>query len=139
MDFSKLLSLLPYIMQAISLVREIGASKKSGSSIISIVQDKTPEVLDVIANVGKELFPELPAEDQVQVGAVRLDPPLVTKLQTQLNKAGAAPQLDVDGSYGPLTRKAVEAFQQKSGLAVDGWAGPETQKALDSLVPTAEV
>ena len=35
-----------------------------------------------------------------------------------------------DGIFGPDTRKAVEAYQEKHGLSVDGIAGAETLKAL---------
>jgi peptidoglycan hydrolase-like protein with peptidoglycan-binding domain len=36
----------------------------------------------------------------------------------------------VDGIRGPLTRRAVFAFQRRRGLAVDGIAGPQTRRAL---------
>ncbi|HEU5254267.1 MAG TPA: peptidoglycan-binding protein [Solirubrobacterales bacterium] len=36
----------------------------------------------------------------------------------------------VDGIRGPLTRRAVVAFQRRRGLAADGIAGPRTRKAL---------
>ena len=36
----------------------------------------------------------------------------------------------VDGIKGPLTRRAVAAFQRRRGLAVDGVAGPRTRRAL---------
>lgn len=36
----------------------------------------------------------------------------------------------VDGIKGPLTRRAVAAFQRRRGLAVDGIAGPRTRRAL---------
>ena len=38
--------------------------------------------------------------------------------------------LDDDGLYGPLTKAAVERFQQREGLFVDGDAGPATRKQL---------
>lgn len=37
----------------------------------------------------------------------------------------------MDGVFGPLTERAVRAFQQDSGLVVDGIAGPMTFAALD--------
>ncbi|HEX5609563.1 MAG TPA: peptidoglycan-binding protein [Solirubrobacterales bacterium] len=37
---------------------------------------------------------------------------------------------DVDGIRGPLTRRAVVAFQHRRGLAADGIAGPRTRRAL---------
>ncbi|HYG97218.1 MAG TPA: peptidoglycan-binding protein [Solirubrobacterales bacterium] len=36
----------------------------------------------------------------------------------------------VDGIRGPLTRRAVIAFQRRRGLAADGVAGPRTRRAL---------
>jgi hypothetical protein len=53
----------------------------------------------------------------------------VKTLQTALNKQAAA-ALAVDGSFGPLTDRAVREFQRKKGLAVDGSVGPKTWAAL---------
>jgi peptidoglycan hydrolase-like protein with peptidoglycan-binding domain len=54
----------------------------------------------------------------------------VIALQTALNKAGAKPQISVDGVFGNDTVKALKAFQQKNKLSVDGVAGPKTFSAL---------
>jgi cell wall-associated NlpC family hydrolase len=35
-----------------------------------------------------------------------------------------------DGDYGPVTRRAVRAFQKRKGLIVDGVVGPQTLRAL---------
>ncbi len=51
-------------------------------------------------------------------------------IQGTLNALGANPRLDVDGSYGEHTRKAVRAFQASHGLFVDGLVGPQTIAAL---------
>ncbi|WP_375163209.1 N-acetylmuramoyl-L-alanine amidase [Laceyella sacchari] len=37
-----------------------------------------------------------------------------------------------DGIYGPVTKRAVQAFQKARGLAVDGIVGPQTWGALFS-------
>lgn len=54
----------------------------------------------------------------------------VAAIQKALNAQGADPQVTVDGSYGPLTKAAVIAFQQSKGLTADGIVGPLTANAL---------
>lgn len=49
-------------------------------------------------------------------------------VQDKLNKAGY--KLDIDGSCGPATDKAIRAFQAKKGLEVDRKCGPATRNAL---------
>ena len=55
---------------------------------------------------------------------------VVVLLQRALNRAGASPQLAVDGVFGTAMFRSVKAFQQKEGLKVDGIAGPQTIQAL---------
>lgn len=43
--------------------------------------------------------------------------------------------LDIDGSFGPLTDKAVRDFQTKHGLKDDGSVGPLTKAALVNNLP----
>jgi Putative peptidoglycan binding domain len=43
----------------------------------------------------------------------------------------------VDGSYGPSTQAAVEAFQTAHGLTVDGIVGPSTWTALLQFAPAS--
>ena len=49
-------------------------------------------------------------------------------LQFELNEAGF--KLDIDGSFGSKTEKAVAEYQASCKLAVDKRVGPETRKAL---------
>lgn len=54
----------------------------------------------------------------------------VKELQRLLNKAGASPQLNPDGDFGPATDKAVRAFQERFELVVDGIYGKQSRTAL---------
>jgi peptidoglycan hydrolase-like protein with peptidoglycan-binding domain len=47
---------------------------------------------------------------------------------------GSGP-LTVDGDFGPLTRQAVLAFQQREGISVDGIVGPQTWGRLSQMTP----
>jgi Putative peptidoglycan binding domain len=58
----------------------------------------------------------------------------VNQLQTELNTIDGA-NLPVDGTFGPGTMVAVEAFQKENGISpVDGIVGPQTKAALDNPV-----
>lgn len=56
--------------------------------------------------------------------------PAVTLLQTLL--CDVVTPIQVDGAFGPETRDAVRAFQQRVGLTVDGVVGPKTWAALET-------
>lgn len=56
----------------------------------------------------------------------------VSQLQADLNDLGADPRLDVDGRYGPATRRAVREFQAVAGITADGIAGPVTEAAIQT-------
>ena len=43
-------------------------------------------------------------------------------------------KLDVDGSFGPASKKVTEAFQKAAGLTVDGSFGPSTIKKMKSIL-----
>jgi peptidoglycan hydrolase-like protein with peptidoglycan-binding domain len=55
--------------------------------------------------------------------AITTPPAGVAAVQTVLH-------VTVDGTFGPQTKTAVEAFQRSHGLAVDGVVGPSTRAAL---------
>src|SRR5699024_11861812 len=59
----------------------------------------------------------------------------VAELQTKLQKAGYG--LEVDGSYGPITKQKVEDLQRAQNLNVDGTFGNATSNALDALVASS--
>lgn len=50
----------------------------------------------------------------------------VKTIQDALNHCNGA-NLEVDGSYGPLTKAAVRAVQASHGITVDGAYGPQTR------------
>lgn len=57
----------------------------------------------------------------------------VKKLQGNLNHVGIrvnGKKLELDGSFGVLTRSAVKLFQKKEGLTQDGSYGPKTYKKM---------
>ena len=60
----------------------------------------------------------------------------VELLQELLGKAGFEP--DTDGYFGRNTKKAVQEFQEKSGLKVDGIVDIETWNALVTAKPVEE-
>jgi peptidoglycan hydrolase-like protein with peptidoglycan-binding domain len=63
-------------------------------------------------------------------------------LQVALNAAGIrvnGKPLAEDGIMGPLTKKAIRAFQKDKGLKVDGIAGPITKQALYGVTPQPEI
>jgi peptidoglycan hydrolase-like protein with peptidoglycan-binding domain len=61
----------------------------------------------------------------------------IALIQKRLNAWGAAtPALSVDGDFGPKTKAAVEAFQQRRDLSpVTGAVGPRTWYALFDKPP----
>lgn len=65
----------------------------------------------------------------------------VKEVQTQVNKLGIKPALEVDGIFGPLTDAGVRSAQKKLKLKVDGVAGEITQAALKygKPLPTMDV
>ena len=50
------------------------------------------------------------------------------------NKGLNASKLDVDGSFGPASKKATLAFQKKYGLSQDGSFGPSTIAKMKSIL-----
>lgn len=55
---------------------------------------------------------------------------LVRLLQGKLRAQGLLANRHVTGYFGPITRAAVQAFQEKRGLTADGIVGPRTWAAL---------
>lgn len=133
----ELFSLFPLILQALKLEPQIVTALRTGGSIVDVLQQFGPAVLDIVKQVGSSFFPNLAPDHQVQAAALKMyDTDTVKFIQDAINKLGiATPALVVDGNYGELTKAAVLAFQTKDGvMPADGWAGPVTQAALHNEV-----
>lgn len=132
------LKLIPIIFQIIGLIGPIRDALRSGESVWEVLKTKGPGIIQFIADIGKSLFPGLKPEDQVQAGAlIAVDQDSVKLIQTALNKLLGA-GLIVDGSYGKLTKAAVEKFQKANGLEVDGWAGKLTWAVMQVALAKLE-
>ena len=127
-----LVTLLPIIFRAINLAPQIQQAIQSGTSTQQAVEDNAGNLLPLLAQIGRQMFPGI--QDGLAAAAAAssmFDPSSVKWVQTVLNVLHVVdPALDVDGEYGPLTTAAVKKFQQANGLVVDGWAGDETQQKL---------
>ena len=109
-----------------------------------------PTIREVQREMSLTPTPLPPVPDSVRARIVPGDPtpepPLhngsqgekVWKLQEKLKALGYY-DAEVDGQFGPGTREAVVAFQEKNGLDADGLAGEETQRVLysDEAVPNS--
>lgn len=58
----------------------------------------------------------------------------VAEAQCLLHRAGTAPG-EIDGAFGPKTRRAVERMQKQNGLIVNGVIDPPTWQALREADP----
>lgn len=117
----------------------------TGVPIIKALQEGgASKVIPILEREGLKLFPKLTDPIKAVAAAADVLFNLVPKgaaggvvkdtvwVQTSLNKLQNA-GLEPDGSYGVLTKKAVEKFQaahQPASGPVDGWAGPKTRDAI---------
>jgi len=84
-----------------------------------------------------------PAQQGAPATEAKLEPlppagpykPTVKEIQTALKNAGYYAGL-IDGKVGPMTKKAIEAFQKANGIKADGKVGPRTWAVLSSHLST---
>jgi len=95
-----------------------------------------PHAVELPPNVTPE--PSHEGADRSEQGAIAYHPTAsnypagsAADMQWRLNKAGASPQLIIDGLAGNATRRALTAFQSSHGLDADGMIGPLTWAALE--------
>lgn len=105
--------------QMISTIKEVQRE-------MSLTPTPLPPVPDTVR--ARDGTPEVTPEPALHNGS---QGEKVWKLQERLQALGYY-QGEADGQFGPGTREAVAAFQQKNGLDADGLAGEETQKVLYS-------
>lgn len=129
---------LPLILQIMDLIPKIQEALRAKTSVASLLQKLGPEVLPILQQLGKNMFPELSDALAIEAGALKVSPDVTREIQVGLNKlmitddSGAL--LTIDGSYGEKTKQAVKKFQKAHSLEVDGWAGKVTQAAISSEV-----
>ena len=130
-----LFGFLPLLMRILQILPQIQEAMKSGTSIFVLLQKFAPDLISILTGIGGQLFPELPAPSQTQIGGLMMDPAKIRVIQTQLNKLGANPQLETDGLLGAKTKAAVIAFQTAHNVVpADGWPGDQTTAALQTEV-----
>ena len=74
--------------------------------------------------------PMPPSDGQLRVGSKGK---AVEALQANLNKVMGT-KLAADGTFGPATKQAVEAFQRRFKLTVDGVYGPQSAAAMKAAL-----
>ena len=82
--------------------------------------------LPINGTLAAQATPIYPAQTPPVVGSTAW-------VQSTLNRAGVHPPLTVDGDMGPVTRMAVQWFQNAHKMPVDGVIGPQTLAALKSV------
>jgi peptidoglycan hydrolase-like protein with peptidoglycan-binding domain len=134
-----LIRFLPIIFRLINIAPQIQEAIRTGVPTVKAVEQHAGDLLPILAQVGKQLFPDVDDRFAPAAAATAMfDPMRVKWLQTALNLIGTQPPLDVDGEYGPLTAAAVKQFQETHGLVADGWAGDVTHAALQAAVAKAK-
>lgn len=132
--------MLDYIAAIQAVVQWGGAIKgvidaaSTNDDIVTKVKGMVGPFATLLEGVGANLFPKVKPELHLAAAVMAAFDPNVTKwVQGSLNGLENS-GLVVDGIYGPRTRDAVLAFQQKHGLVADGWAGRITQGVIDGLL-----
>jgi murein L,D-transpeptidase YcbB/YkuD len=128
-------NLLPLLFKLIQFAPQIQGAIKTGIPIVDAVMRASPDLLPLLEQVGKSVFPQLTGTNaQWAAGNMIFNVEMTTSLQADLNKLGTSPALVTDGVYGNATKAAVARFQADHALEADGWAGPQTLPAIAKAV-----
>lgn len=82
------------------------------------------------------IVPVAEVKTEVAVPVAAVSKPTVEQIQTALKNAGYYTGT-VDGKSGPLTKRAIEDFQQANNLEVDGKVGSKTWVVLSKYLNPA--
>ncbi|MFA5075640.1 MAG: peptidoglycan-binding protein, partial [Candidatus Babeliales bacterium] len=86
-------------------------------------EQPAPESADADTTISST--PSAPLQEATSPETTTAEKPKKKEIQTALKNAGFYAG-EIDGKFGPKTKKAIEEFQAANNLAVDGIAGPPT-------------
>ena len=113
----QLIRFLPIIFRLINIAPQIQEAIRTGVPTVKAVEENARDLLPILAQVGKQLFPEINDKFAPAAAATSaLDPARAKWLQTA----------------------AVKQFQETHGLVADGWAGDATHVALQLALSKAK-
>ena len=143
---------LKHNMPVYKFQQENESGSEDGSTIKISPAPTSDAAIDEIAAQATSLFekvtrPRARPKSVEEIQAIRAsqeytDLDTTRGLQVALNNAGITVNgkpLAEDGIMGPLTKKAIRAFQKDKGLKVDGIAGPITKQALYGVAPQPKI
>jgi len=102
--------------------------------IPSPVKETVPAVPAASAMPGTTLSGQEPVAASEELAMAK---PTPENIQRALKNAGLY-HGKIDGTVGPKTKRAIEAFQKENGLAIDGKVGPKTWEKLKTSLTVPE-
>jgi hypothetical protein len=137
-----------FILALVLCMGLAGCSKKQ-QALEEMQQPMSPEDLNRLkTETATDVTPTatVPVTATVATGETNLEPlppsgpynPTAQEIQTALKNAGYYSGA-VDGKVGPVTKKAIEDFQQANGLQVDGKVGTKTWAQLGKYLSSGSI
>ena len=132
-------------MFAVTALVGCGKKKQDSASMEAlngVVSENVVSVGDASANSAVPVVVEnaetapTAAAAEMAAPAAASDKPTPKQIQQALKNAGFYAG-KVDGTVGPKTKKAIEAFQSQNGLKADGKVGAKTWKLLSAHLNAA--
>ena len=129
---------------AVAALAGCGKKKQDSASmeaLNAVASENVVSVGDAAANGGVPVVVEnaetAPTDAAAEMAAPAVsDKPTAKQIQQALKNAGFYAG-KVDGTVGPKTKKAIEAFQSQNGLKADGKVGAKTWKLLSAHLNAA--